>query len=133
MTLDKLIASEKLKDISKALGCGMGPTFDITKLRYHKIMLMADGDSDGSHINCLHLTNIYRNMRPLIEAGYVYATCPPLYRVSKKVGKKEEVTYLYTPEELEAFDTEGCSVTRYKGSDNRAPINFSVYQRGLAA
>jgi len=133
MTLDRIIASEKLKDISKAFGCSMGPTFDISKTRYHKIILTADADVDGWHINCLHVTNIYRNMRPLIEAGYIYIACPPLYKVSKKAGKKEEVTYLYTPEELEAFDTEGCSITRYKGLENRALINFSVYQRGLAA
>lgn len=72
-------------------------------------------------------------MRPLIEAGYIYIACPPLYKVSKKAGKKEEATYLYTPEELEAFDTEGCTVTRYKGSGNRALTIFSTNQWGLAA
>ena len=54
-------------------------------------------------------------MRPIVEAGYLYAACPPLYNVSKKNGKKEEVHYLYTQEELENYDTEGCSVQRYKG------------------
>ncbi len=121
MTFDKILASEKLKDISRALGCGMGPTFDITKVRYHKIVLMADADVDGWHINCLHITNIYRNMRPLIEAGYIYIACPPLYKVTKKVGRKEEITYLYTPEELDAFDTEGCSIQRYKGLGEMNP------------
>lgn len=121
MTLDKILESKKLKDISKAIGCGMGKAFDITKVRYHQIILMADADDDGLHINCLHLTNIYRNMRPLIEAGYVYVSCPPLYKVSRKAGRKEEVTYLYTPEELGAFDTEGCTIQRYKGLGEMLP------------
>lgn len=71
--------------------------------------------SDGGHIQCLHMTNLFRYMRPIVEAGYLYAACPPLYKVSKKKGKKEEVHYLYTQEELENYDTEGCSVQRYKG------------------
>ena len=61
------------------------------------------------------MTNLFRYMRPIVEAGYLYAACPPLYKVSKKKGKKEEVYYLYTQEELENYDTEGCSVQRYKG------------------
>lgn len=60
-------------------------------------------------------------MKPLIEHGYVYAACPPLFKVSKKVGKKEQVTYLYTEQELEEFDTEGCSVQRYKGLEDPSP------------
>lgn len=79
------------------------------------------------------MTNLFRYMRPIVEAGYLYAACPPLYKVSKKKGKKEEVHYLYTQEELENYDTEGCSVQRYKGLENRALINFSANQRGLAA
>lgn len=71
-------------------------------------------------------------MRPLVEKGYLYAACPPLYKVSKKVGKKEEVTYLYTKEELSAFDTEGCTIQRYKGLEIRALTNFSTNQWGLA-
>ena len=70
---------------------------------------------DGWHIQCLHLTNFYRNMRPLIEQGYVYAACPPLFKVSRKKGRKEEVTYLYSKDELDKLDTEGCMVQRYKG------------------
>ncbi len=76
---------------------------------------------------------MFRYMRPLVEEGCLYAACPPLFKVSKKVGRKEEVTYLYSNEELAAFDTEGCTVQRYKGLENRALINFSANQRGLAA
>ena len=120
-TLDKIISSEKLAEIAKALRTGIGEAFVLEKCRYHRIILMADADSDGGHINCLHLTNFYRCMRPLIEAGYVYAACPPLFKVTRKKGKKEEVTYLYTNEELDAFDTEGCTVQRYKGLGEMSP------------
>ena len=120
-TFDKVVSSEKLAEIAKALRCGIGEDFDIKKCHYHMIVLMADADADGGHIQCLHMTNFYRYMKPLIEAGYVYAACPPLFKVSKKKGKKEEVTYLYTNEELEAFDLEGCTVQRYKGLGEMSP------------
>lgn len=77
------------------------------------------------------MTNFYQTMRPLIEEGYVYAACPPLYKVTRQKGKKEEITYLYTKEELDNTDTTGCNIQRYKGLENRALINFSVYQRGF--
>lgn len=72
----------------------------------------------------MHMTNLYQYMRPLIEAGYVYAACPPLFKVAKKKGKREEVTYLYTNEELNAMDTTGCTVQRYKGLRKPSPYQF---------
>lgn len=71
--------------------------------------------SDGGHIQCLHVTNFYQTMRPLIEKGYVYAACPPLYKVTNTKKKKDNITYLYTKEELDSTDTNGCIVQRYKG------------------
>lgn len=106
-----VLKNVKLTEILKALGCGISDTFDITKCRYHKIVIMADADSDGAHITTLHITFFYRFLRPLIEAGYLYVAVPPLFKVTK--GK--EITYLYSREELEAFDTEGASIQRYKG------------------
>ena len=69
----------------------------------------------------MHMVNLFRYMRPLVEEGCLYAACPPLFKVSKKAGRKEEVTYLYSNEELAAFDTEGCSVQRYKGLGEMMP------------
>ena len=130
---NRVLASPKNIDIGRALRTGFGANFNIEKLGYHKIILMSDADVDGFHIQCLELTFLYRYCPGLIEAGYVYAACPPLYKVYKGKGKSEEVHYLYSDEELAAFNTEGYLVQRYKGSENRALINFSAYQRGLAA
>lgn len=75
--------------------------------------------SDGGHIQCLHMVNQFRMMRPLVEAGHLYAACPPLYKVTKKSGKKEDVTYLYNDEELNEYyeknGRENISIQRYKG------------------
>ena len=119
--IEQVLKSVKIKDLVKALRCGIGEAFDMDKLRYHRIILMADADADGGHIQCLHMVNMFRYMRPLVEEGYLYAACPPLFKVSKKVGRKEEVTYLYSNEELAAFDTEGCTVQRYKGLGEMMP------------
>lgn len=81
--VDKVIGNEKLTPVILALGTGIGDDFDITKLRYHKIVLMADADVDGAHIRTLLLTFFFRYMRPLIEHGYVYIAQPPLFKVSK--------------------------------------------------
>ncbi len=109
--LDVVIKNPKLQDLLKALKCGIADTFDISKLRYHKIIILADADVDGNHIQCLNMTFFYRYLRPLIEGGFLYLAVPPLYKVQK--GKK--IDYLYTPSELEKFETEGCSITRFKG------------------
>ncbi|MFZ2299535.1 MAG: DNA topoisomerase (ATP-hydrolyzing) subunit B [Candidatus Moraniibacteriota bacterium] len=94
-TLDKVVKSDTLKPIIIALGVGIGETFDIGRLRYHKVIIMADADVDGSHIRTLLLTFFYRYFEPLIRAGNIFIAQPPLYRLQK--GK--EVRYAYTEEE----------------------------------
>ena len=112
--VDKVIGNEKLTPVILALGTGIGDDFDITKLRYHKIVLMADADVDGAHIRTLLLTFFFRYMRPLIEHGYVYIAQPPLFKVSK--GKK--YFYAFSDEERDEKIAElggSCDVQRYKG------------------
>ena len=112
--VDKVIGNEKLTPVILALGTGIGDDFDITKLRYHKIVLMADADVDGAHIRTLLLTFLFRYMRPLIEHGYVYIAQPPLFKVSK--GKKH--FYAFSDEERDEKIAElggSCDVQRYKG------------------
>lgn len=112
--IDKVIGNEKLTPVILALGTGIGSEFDISKLRYHKIVLMADADVDGAHIRTLLLTFLFRYMRPLIEQGYVYIAQPPLYKVSK--GKK--FAYAFSDEERDEKMEElggSCDIQRYKG------------------
>jgi DNA gyrase subunit B len=111
--LAKALANAEVQDIITATGTGVGEEFDITKARYHKIVLLADADVDGAHIRTLLLTLLFRHLRPLIEFGYVYIAQPPLYRV--KVGSK--VHYLKDEAELEAFleDHPKVKPTRFKG------------------
>lgn len=94
-TLDRVLNYEGIKNMIIAFGTGIGDKFDVEKIRYHKIILMTDADVDGAHITTLLLTFLYRYMRPLIEEGYVYMACPPLYKVSW--GKKFE--YVYSDQE----------------------------------
>lgn len=113
--LGKVLSSDKLRLIISALGTNVGDEFDISKLRYHKIILMADADVDGSHIKILYLTLFYRYLRPLIENGHLYVAQSPLYMIRK--GKKK--VYALNDEEKDAIlaemGTEGIHIQRYKG------------------
>ncbi|MBI2476030.1 MAG: type IIA DNA topoisomerase subunit B [Candidatus Taylorbacteria bacterium] len=93
--LDKMLASEQIKNLVVAIGTAIGDTFDLTKLRYHKIIIATDADVDGAHIRTLILTLLYRHFRQLIEGGFIYIAQPPLYKVKR--GK--EILYFYTEEE----------------------------------
>lgn len=95
-SLDRILANEEIRSLFTAMGTGFGPDFDVSKARYHKLVIMTDADVDGAHIRTLLLTLFYRYMRPLVEAGYVYIAQPPLFQV--KQGKKVE--YLQSEEEL---------------------------------
>ena len=109
--LDRMLASEQIKNLVVAFGTAIGDTFDITKLRYHKIIIATDADVDGAHIRTLLLTLLYRFFRPLIDAGFVYIAQPPLYKIKK--GK--EVIYVYSDEEKNKKTIEGADIQRYKG------------------
>jgi len=117
---DKILQSEEIKNLVIAIGGSIGNDFDLSKVRYHNIVIMTDADVDGAHISTLLLTLFFRQMRPLIEAGYVYLAMPPLYRVYK--GKKEKYVYNDTElaKALEEFG-QGAQVTRYKGLGEMDP------------
>lgn len=118
--VDRVIGNDKLTPVITALGTGIGDDFDITKLRYHKVVIMADADVDGQHIRTLLLTFFFRYMRPLVEGGYVYIAQPPLFKVSK--GKKH--LYAFSDEERDRQIAElggNCDVQRYKGLGEMDP------------
>ncbi|MGI6336169.1 MAG: DNA topoisomerase (ATP-hydrolyzing) subunit B [Eubacteriales bacterium] len=119
--LDKVYGNEKLSPIVQALGAGVGADFNLEKLRYHKVIIMADADVDGSHIRCLLLTFFFRFMRPLIEGGYVYLAQPPLFKVTKN---KKLIGYAYKDEELDEILAKSGSdydIQRYKGLGEMNP------------
>ncbi len=113
--IDRVYSNEKLSPVVMALGAGIGSDFDLEKLRYGKVIIMADADVDGAHIRTLMLTFFYRHMRELVDNGHVYIACPPLYKVSQ--GREE--TYAYTEEDLERIKQErgweNPTLQRFKG------------------
>ena len=119
---DKIYNNEKLQPVILAVGAGIGADFDINKIRYGKIIIMADADVDGAHIRTLLLTFFFRYMRPLVENGNVYLAQPPLYKLSRK-GMKD--VYCYTDEQLEQHLAElgrdGMNIQRYKGLGEMNP------------
>ena len=122
--LDKVLSNEKLQPIITTLGCGIGDDFDVTKLRYDKVIIMADADVDGSHIRTLLLTFFFRYMTELIEKGHVYIALSPLY----KIAKRNAVRYAYSDEEksnvIEKIGSQGVSVQRYKGLGEMNPAQL---------
>ena len=116
---DRMYCNDKLMPVVTALGTGIGDEFDISKVRYHKIFIMADADVDGSHICTLMLTFFFRYMRPLIDNGYVYVAQPPLF----KLQKGQTVKYAYNDDEMKILSAEmpGAKVNRYKGLGEMNP------------
>ncbi len=120
--INRVLENEEIKAMITAFGAGMTDNFDITKLRYDRIICMTDADVDGSHIRILLLTFFFRFMRPLVEQGHVYIAQPPLYKASK--GKVDK--YLYSDEQLAQYLAENgkCDVQRYKGLGEMDPVQL---------
>ncbi|PYZ96266.1 DNA topoisomerase (ATP-hydrolyzing) subunit B [Alteribacter lacisalsi] len=123
--LDKILSNNEVRAIITALGTGIGEDFDITKARYHKIIIMTDADVDGAHIRTLLLTFLYRYMRPLIEEGYIYIAQPPLY----KIQQSKQVYYAYNEKEMERIMSEipespKPGLQRYKGLGEMNPTQL---------
>ena len=122
---DKVIGNDKLQPVITALGAGIGEDFDINKLRYHKVVIMADADVDGSHIRTLLLTFFFRFMRPLLEKGYVYSAVPPLYKLTR--GKTTRVAYSEAERDKISAEMRGgnpnvnITINRFKGLGEMYP------------
>ena len=122
--LDRILASKEISSLIIAMGTAVAEDFNIDKLRYHRIIIMADADSDGNHIKTLILTLFYRYFKPLIEMGYVYIAQPPLYKI--QVGKRVEYAYLEEEkrEIIESMTKGEASIQRYKGLGEMNPIQL---------
>jgi len=118
--LDKIFQNNEITTIITALGTGIGEDFDVTKVRYHKIIIMTDADVDGSHISCLLLTFFYRYMKDLIEKGHIYLAMPPLYKVQKGKEKWYVMNDQQLQETLERTGKE-VGIQRYKGLGEMNP------------
>lgn len=118
-TLEKILLNNEIKSMIAAFGCGIGDEFDITKLRYDKIIILTDADVDGAHISTLLLTFFYRFMPELIYSGKIYRGLPPLYKVDYTNGKKKNSEYIFNDFELEKFKKNKSNkitgIQRYKG------------------
>ncbi len=122
--LPDILKNEEYQAIIAAIGAGVGPEFEAEESNYSKIIIMTDADTDGAHIQVLLLTFFYRYMKPLIEAGMVYIAQPPLYKISKKSGRKTEVHYAWSEEQRQALVKKlgrGIELQRYKGLGEMNP------------
>ena len=116
--LEDIMKNEEIATIIHTVGAGVGTEFEVENSRYDKVIIMTDADTDGAHIQVLLLTFFYRYMRPLIEAGKIYIALPPLYKISKGKGKKEQVIYAWSDEEMRVATKKlvsGYMIQRYKG------------------
>ena len=120
----RIIANQEIKNIIEALGCGIGPTFNLNRLRYGKIILLMDADTDGAHISVLVLTLFYRHLRPLIDAGKVFIAQPPLYSVKTKDGSKYAADDAALKKMLKKHPK--GEVTRFKGLGEMPPSELKV-------
>lgn len=122
--LSDIVRNEEYRAIITAIGAGVGSEFELEESNYNKVIIMTDADTDGAHIQVLLLTFFYRYMKPLIEAGMVYIAQPPLYKISKKSGRKSEVYYAWTEEQRQSLVQKlgrGMELQRYKGLGEMNP------------
>lgn len=124
--LDKILASNEVRALISALGTGIGEGFDLSGLRYGRIIIMTDADVDGSHIRTLLLTFFFRYMQPLIDEGHLFIAQPPLFRI----GYKKQIHYAYTEQDKERLfakigvDSDKISLSRYKGLGEMNPVQL---------